>query len=243
MAKSRQSIAVEIGKSPSEILSMGYSSRCRWYKTLSPKEKEDARAIVNAVRYAKVRAALKGKKKSEKHKANLRAANLGKKQSEETKAKRRARWTPEKRANKRAANLGENHPFFGKFRPQHSEAMSSENNPNWKGGISFLPYCVHFNDKIKETIRNRYNRTCTICGVSELQHISKTGKWLGRLDVDHLDNNKMQGCDNWEWRLTALCRSCHNRMRDDTDHSLLQLLLISNPRHQIDYLESIKRDV
>lgn len=125
---------------------------------------------------------------------------------------------------------------------EHRMAMSAakQNIPfeDWNGFMSFEPYCYRFNEPTKEHIRNLCNRTCTICGKSTLQNISKNRKWLGRLAVDHLDENKMQGCDDWEWRLTALCHSCHDRIHKQRFlcHLLLGLLLLNNKRHQTNFL-------
>ena len=79
--------------------------------------------------------------------------------------------------------------------------MKGKNNPNWKGGISFGEYCPAFNEEIKEYIRDKYNRKCFNCGMEEDND--------RKLDVHHVDFNKMQGCNEHEWRLIPLCKSCH----------------------------------
>ena len=154
----------------------------------------------------------------------------------------------------RDSRTGENHPQYGTTRSEKTKAALKDawtperkieqgvrqtgvNNPNWRGGISFEPYCPAFDNRTREHIRNLYNRTCTVCGKSTLQNITKDGKWLGRLDVDHLDENKMQGCDDWEWRLAPLCSSCHGKMQKQERHLLLQLLLLKNKRGEIDFGE------
>ena len=73
----------------------------------------------------------------------------------------------------------------------------------WNGYTSFEPYCPKFNFVLKEEIRNRDNRVCTLCGKSELLN----GR---RLSVHHIDGDKMQGCDK-SWYLTTLCRSCNGK--------------------------------
>jgi len=120
--------------------------------------------------------------------------------------------------------------------PEYRASRTGENNPMWKGGASFFPYCPAFNNRLKEHIRNLCDRTCTVCGRSTLQNVNKDGEWLGRLAVDHVDENKMQGCGDWEWRLIALCHSCHGRMNRQENHALLHLLLVNNERHQINFL-------
>lgn len=185
------------GKNESEILSMSWWTRGRWYKIISPEEKAKAMKIVNTIRYAKI------------------SINM----------------------------MGKNGPFYGKHHSKKHKAkisagMTGEKHYNWQGGISFEPYCPAFNDGLKEHIRNFCNRTCIICGKSTLQNVNGGGMWLGRLSVDHIDENKMQGCDNWEWRLTALCPSCHGKMQKQKvpRHLLLQLLLVNNKRQQTNIL-------
>lgn len=285
------------GKTESEILAMTYKKRHRWYKTISSEEKEEARALVDAVSYAKASATLTGRKRgpmSNEQKKKISAAmtgernpcygrtgkkhpqfgkrgkdaafygrthtkeerarisahvsgenhpQYGKTWTDEQKRKISLYWTPEQRARFGAANSGENAPFFGKkhskeTREEMIKTRGGENHPMWRGGLSFLPYCQAFNNEVKEAARNRGNRTCTICGVSELQHISKTGKWLGRLDVDHIDSLKGQGCNEIQWKLTALCKRCHSKMQNQEVpyHSLLQLLLLNNKRHQTNFM-------
>ncbi len=85
---------------------------------------------------------------------------------------------------------------------------SGENNPNWNGGTSFGKYCPKFNNEKKEEIRNKYKRCCILCNKPESQNLTKSGKhW--KLHVHHIDYNKLQGCEDHEWRLVPLCLSCH----------------------------------
>lgn len=185
---------------------------------------------------AKISAALTGHATSKETRAKISAAKAeqwkdteyrdkhtgekhhmyGKTRSEETRNKQSGAWTPEKRAEQSAA----------------AKLRVGEKSSGWKGGISFEPYCPAFNDRVKEHVRNLYDRTCTICGKSTLQNRQ-------RLSVDHIDENKMQGCDDWEWRLTPLCRACHAKMTNEQKHLLLQLLLLKNKRGEIDFGERV----
>lgn len=81
------------------------------------------------------------------------------------------------------------------------KSQCGENNPNWKGGKSFEPYCKKFNENIKENIRNKFKRKCFICGKTED---------FKKLDVHHIDYNKGQGC-GYSWSLIPLCHTCHTR--------------------------------
>lgn len=77
------------------------------------------------------------------------------------------------------------------------QLKNPEDNPLWKGGISFYPYSIKFNKKLKEKIRKRDKYTCQICGE----------KQNGRLlDIHHINYDKMN-C--MEINLISLCRKCH----------------------------------
>lgn len=73
---------------------------------------------------------------------------------------------------------------------------SKEKHYKWKGGISYLPYCDNFNNKLKEAIRNRDNRTCQLCITNE--HGRK-------LSVHHIHYDKK----NCYPDLITLCCSCN----------------------------------
>lgn len=97
---------------------------------------------------------------------------------------------------------------YPKFIPEHT--CRGKFNPAWNGGTSFGIYCPKFNFQKKEEIRNKYNRCCIICNKPETQNLTRKGKQL-KLDVHHIDYNKEQGCENHQWRLVPLCKSCHSK--------------------------------
>ena len=80
--------------------------------------------------------------------------------------------------------------------------FNGENHPRWNGGKSYEPYCPKFNEKVKEKAREKHNRTCYLCGKTELENKK-------RLDVHHIDYNKNSICNGNEWALIPLCHSCH----------------------------------
>lgn len=102
---------------------------------------------------------------------------------------------------------------------------SGENSVFWKGGKSFEPYCVKFNLKTKERVRNKYGRKCFICGKNE----DENGK---KLEVHHVDYNKEQGCNGHKWALVPLCRSCHSK----TNHNRTAWQMII--KHKLAYIEN-----
>jgi len=89
-----------------------------------------------------------------------------------------------------------------------SENKIRENAINWRGGKSFEPYGMEFNNKLKKKIRERDNYTCQECGMTE--------KELGyKLHIHHIDYDKK---NNNPDNLISLCRSCHlqtNFKRED----------------------------
>lgn len=110
---------------------------------------------------------------------------------------------------------------------------AGENSANWKGGIAFEPYCYKFNDALKEQIRNKFDRKCTMCGISESEYMSNmenAGKRPCKLHVHHVGSDKMQGCDGIKFNLVPLCAPCHTRMhwKPGTEKVLIDKLNIGN---------------
>ena len=67
-------------------------------------------------------------------------------------------------------------------------------------------YCYKFNETLKERIREKYDRKCLLCQLTEKENIKKYGC---KLPVHHVDYNKKCGCDGNECRLVPLCSKCH----------------------------------
>ena len=130
----------------------------------------------------KISLAKKGKKLSIEHRKKMSVAHKGEHFSEERKEKISR------------SHIGTKKPWAGKYiHKKGSECY------NWKGGLSFEPYGIEFNEEKKERVRNKFNRRCFECGFSENE--------LGhKLDIHHIDYNKQ---NNSEDNLIPLCRSCH----------------------------------
>jgi len=79
--------------------------------------------------------------------------------------------------------------------------FSLENNGMWKGGKSFEPYTVEWNEELRVKIRERDNFICAIC--------NNKGK-----DVHHIDYDK-SNCD--ENNLIILCKKCHSMTNHNRD--------------------------
>jgi len=72
---------------------------------------------------------------------------------------------------------------------------------SWKGGKSFEPYTMDFNNKFKEAIRERDNNCCLVCNKYELESKKK-------LSVHHIDYNKI---NSFFQNCVSLCISCHSK--------------------------------
>lgn len=105
--------------------------------------------------------------------------------------------TEETRIKMSKAVIGAKNPMFGK-----TKELSS----NWKGGVSFQPYCEKFNDKFKERVRAFFNYTCVECG-----RVWKHGE-KRRFDVHHVNFRKDSCCnENVRPLFVLMCPSCHSR--------------------------------
>lgn len=68
--------------------------------------------------------------------------------------------------------VGINNPMYGKRHSDNAKRTMiekkkfiflGEKNPNWRGGISFLPHTPDFNERLKEAIRIRDEYRCCEC--------------------------------------------------------------------------------
>ena len=91
--------------------------------------------------------------------------------------------------------------------------LSGEKSPVWRGGVSFEPYPVGFNNKLKEFIRNRFNCKCQIC----FREQNKLGY---KLHVHHIDFNKENISEE---NLIPLCRVCHAGLKSKIEESIILL--------------------
>jgi hypothetical protein len=78
-----------------------------------------------------------------------------------------------------------------------AEHQIGPQNGNWRGGLSFEPYPVTWNFRLREMIRERDGRTCQVCGIAE------NGT---RLAVHHVDYDKANLAP---LNLVSLCHQCH----------------------------------
>lgn len=124
----------------------------------------------------------KGIPRTPEEKLKISIGSIGKKHSEKTKFKMHLN------------NVGKNNPMYGVHR-------FGKDNPNYKGGIAYLPYGAEFNNILKERIRDRDGRKCQLCGCPEIE-------CLTRLIIHHIDYDKK---NNNEVNLISLCGKCHSK--------------------------------
>ncbi len=91
-----------------------------------------------------------------------------------------------------------------------SQSLKGPNHPLWKGGEYQHKYCFKFNNKLKEEIRNKFNRRCYLCDRNE--------STKRRLGIHHIDYDKLQGCKGKKWALIPLCESCHCKTLSNKHH-------------------------
>ena len=84
--------------------------------------------------------------------------------------------------------------------------FSGENSPRWIDGLNRL-YPNEFNNDLKETVRERDDRVCQICGMPEKN-------FHCNLHIHHIDKDKFNLKED---NLISLCPHCHSKVHADKD--------------------------
>lgn len=151
----------------------------------------------------------KGHPISDETREKISSAHIGKGHSEDTKKKlselgKGRKHTPEEKKKISESNKGK--VITEDMRKQIANTLrgryAGPDNPNWKGGKTFEPYCFRFNRAFKEYIRAKFGRKCFICGTPEN---------CKGLQVHHIDYNKNSICNGQEWAFLPLCPKCHSK--------------------------------
>jgi len=183
-----------------------------WHKNLSISAKRRSKDPIWRQRQSETHQGLQigmrnpffGKTHTEETKEKLREARTGTHHSETTRLKmsmlRRGRPSPKK---------GIPAPLSDEGRRRLREANHGERAHSWKGGISFEPYCPKFNRPFKERVRVFFGHKCVECGTSQ------NGT---KLDVHHVNFNKMSCCDGAKPLFVTLCRSCHAKTQFNREY-------------------------
>ena len=163
----------------------------------------------------------KGVSKSEEMKHKLSIARTGTNHTEETKDKisetkansdyssgRGKEKSPSHCHNISKATRGENNPNFGKIfsedtRQRMSATLQGISYDDWEEFAKESPYCPKFNERCRESNRDKYGRRCFLSGTTEDDNGQK-------LSVHHVDMNKNQGCDGHAWKLVPLTVKFHS---------------------------------
>jgi hypothetical protein len=177
-----------------------------------------------------------GKPLSAQQKEAVAIANAARIISKETRAKQRAAQTGNKNGNwkggkieRKCKECGESFLISrawikkggGSYCSQECKKkhLIGDRTSNWKGGISFEPYCRKFNEEFKEYIRDKFDRKCFLCDKTEEENGQK-------LSVHHVDYRKSCGgvnteeekkADDASCQFVPLCISCNTRVNFNRD--------------------------
>ena len=150
----------------------------------------------------------RGSKISELHRQIL----INRKVSEETREKMSQSFKKRTRSKEHCRKISEGNKgkvismeTRGKIGLANIGKKAGEKHHNWQGGKSYEPYTYHFNEKLKEKIRKRDGRICSLCAKTEIEN----GK---RLAVHHMDYVK-ENCS--EDNLITLCISCNIKVNSN----------------------------
>ena len=117
-------------------------------------------------------------------------------------------WTGKKRPVDTRLKMSASHkgklkgiPKTKEHRQKLSDTHAGDKHPNWKGGKSFEPYCIKFNERFKNRVRKFFGFVCVECG-------NKNSDGT-KLHVHHVNFNKMSCCDGTKTLFVSLCNSCH----------------------------------
>jgi very-short-patch-repair endonuclease len=147
-------------------------TRSRWYKTILPKEKEEAMRIVKIEMRAKLKALWTPERRVKKSKS-MTGKNNPTKQLK-VRSKMISSWTPERRSKQSEIMTGENNP---NKRPEmrakmslaragknhHMYGRTGENNPSWRGGPieKICLYCGNIFNVPKYKVKQGKGKFCS----------------------------------------------------------------------------------
>lgn len=94
---------------------------------------------------------------------------------------------------------------------ERMKALTGESAQNWQGGISWEPYCEKFDENLKERVREYFGRCCYVCGIGE----SELGQ---KLDVHHVNYDKMLCCNDVKPLFVPLCKKCHGKTHGNREY-------------------------
>jgi len=151
--------------------------------------------------------------------------HLGKHHSDETRKKlsestKRQMENPESRrvcseaakGNKNCTGRHASEDTRKKLRVSHLGKNTGIKNPNWKGGVSYGPYCPKFNNEFKERVRAFFGYQCMMPGCNRVWQQGET-----RLAVHHVNFKKDSCCS--EDIIPLFVPVCHGSCHTKTNHN------------------------
>ena len=90
----------------------------------------------------------------------------------------------------------------------------------WEAFACEQKYCPAFDEKCRESNREKYDRKCFLCEMTEKNNGRK-------LAVHHVDMNKQQGCNKIRWKLVPLCNQHHGKSHTELWEARITWLLIN----------------
>jgi len=164
----------------------------------------------------KMSEAAKGRIISVEQREKISKSLTGRPPSEETRRKISAANTGKIRTKETCQKISEGRKGIV-FTDEHKQKLSDvrvgrfggDKHPAWKGGVSFEPYCIKFNDEFKERVREFFNHHCVECGKPQTKE---------RLLVHHVNFDKQTCCNDNIPLFVPLCRSCHAKTNFRRDY-------------------------
>lgn len=185
---------------------------------------------------------LTGVPKSEEHKRNMSLSMMGHKWGTHTAESKqkisqskigipRPEFSDEWRENMGVARRGKKLPprsleFIQKQIDSHVGKGMGKDNPNWKNGISFEPYCDKFTPEFRERVRNFFGRVCVNEDCRKTEANNKR-----RLSVHHVNYDKMVCCNDVKPLFAAVCNSCNSKANHNREHWQSYYTDIINEKH------------
>ena len=160
--------------------------------------------VYDSERALKISASLKGREITPEWRAKISAANKG-----HPSVRKGQHHTDESKEKLRLVHIGMK--ASKETKDKMSACRNGENNPAWRGGVSFEPYCPKFNKDLKERVRAFFGYKCLGCGVEQ------NGE---KLSVHHIHYNKNACCDETPAMFAPLCRSCHGKTNKERNENV-----------------------
>lgn len=107
------------------------------------------------------------------------------------------------------------------FNKSDRNKKTKDRNPMWNNGSSCLPYCQRWTSDLRERVRIFFNYRCVNCGKTQEENGQK-------LNVHHVNYDKMVCCNDVKPLFVALCISCHmksNYNREKWERIFTELIM------------------